>query len=64
MNHFNDVFLVIGTKVVKHSGKPFKSGKKEGTISGLTTNPHTGKVAYTFEEDGSVVDAYQCKAVS
>jgi hypothetical protein len=57
----DDVYLVVGTKVVKYSGKPFKSGLKVGTISGLTKNLHTGKVAYTFEEDGSVVDAYQCR---
>ena len=64
LKYLNDVPLVIGTKAVKYSGKPFKSGLKVGTILGLTENPHTGKVAYTFEEDGSVVDAYQCKVVS
>lgn len=58
---FAEVPLAIGTKVVKQSGKPFKSGMKIGTIKGLTTNEHTGKIAYTFVEDESVVDAFQCK---
>ena len=53
--------LPIGTKVVKISGKPFKSSKKIATIKDLTLNRFTGKIAYEFEEDDSCVDAYQCK---
>jgi hypothetical protein len=51
----------IGQKVVKHSGKPFKSGKKTATVKGYASNPNSGKVAFVFEEDDSVVDAYQTR---
>ncbi len=51
----------IGQQVYKTSGKPFKSKEKYNTVSGITTNPHTGRQAFTFEEDESVVDAHQCE---
>ena len=38
------------------SRKPFKSGEKVNTITGLTTNPNTQKPAFRFKEDESVVD--------
>jgi hypothetical protein len=50
----------VGLKVEKKSHKPFKSGKIINTIKGITINNNTGKVAYTFFEDDSVVDAHQC----
>lgn len=50
----------VGKMIVKHSGKPFKSGEKEGTVISLTINPHTEKDAFLMN-DGSIVDCYQCK---
>jgi len=50
-------------KVRKRSGQPFKSGKKINTVKGETTNLNTGKPAYTFHEDDSVVDQYICREV-
>jgi len=60
----------IGLKVQKkgktrkeRSPKPFKSGFKTNTVKGVTINPNTGKPAFTFIEDESVVDADLCVAV-
>ena len=50
-------------KVKKISRKPFKSGNKINTIKGEGINPYTGKVAYIFEEDESIVDKYKCEIV-
>lgn len=47
-------------KVRKKSGKPFKSRNKTNTVKGTTTNPHTGKPAFIFFEDDSVVDQDKC----
>lgn len=52
----------IGTKVFKPSGKPFKSGKKVNTISGVVDHPYKpGAKAYTFDEDDSVVSVEMCR---
>ena len=56
-----DFILEIGTKVVKTSGKPFKSTLKINTVKGLTYNPITGKISYTFYEDESNVECFRCK---
>lgn len=48
-------------KVIKKSGKPFKSGLKVNTVKSTTTNQNTLREAYIFEEDDSVVDVIQCK---
>lgn len=53
----------IGKAVYKPSGKPFKSGLKHNTVKELVINPNTNKVAYSFNEDDSVVDVYQCELV-
>lgn len=47
-------------KVAKKSGKPFKSQLKANTVKGETINPNTGKKAYTFWEDESIVDQDIC----
>jgi hypothetical protein len=49
--------------VEKISGKPFKSTFKKNTVKDVTINPHTGKLAYTFIEDDSIVDAMMCREV-
>lgn len=55
-----DLILEIGTKVVKLSGKPFKSTLKVNTVKGLTNNPYTDKISYTFNEDDSSVECFRC----
>ena len=50
----------IGKKVCKKSGSPFKSKLKVNTISGIVIHWITGKLAYTFEEDSSIVETKQC----
>jgi len=52
---------MIGKRVYKKSGKPFKSTEKVNTVSGVTINPNTNKKAFTFEEDDSIVDCFICK---
>lgn len=57
----------VGKKVHKCTGsrknrepKPFKSQLKVNTVKALSTNLHTGKIAFTFVEDDSVVDCRSC----
>lgn len=56
-----------GTKVVKFSGKPFKSGEHVNTVKDVVEHPNkidknTGKgvPAYTFYEDDSIVECANC----
>lgn len=56
-----------GTKVVKFSGKPFKSGEYVNTVKDVIEHPDkidkdTGKgvPAYTFVEDDSIVECARC----
>jgi len=53
----------IGDKVVKKSGKPFKSTNKVATIKGFLVNPQSPKgcMAASFLEDDSLVDLKQIK---
>lgn len=59
----------IGKKVAKSvfrigkNPKPFKSGLRENTVKEITECPFTGKVAYTFVEDDSIVRAEICEVV-
>jgi len=51
-----------GKKVVKISGKPFKSGLKENTVKDIISHPKLeGKLAYLFYEDDSFVSVEMCK---
>lgn len=52
----------VGKRVSKRK-KPFKSGNKTNTVSGITINPNTGKHAFVFEEDDSIVDANICEII-
>ena len=56
--------LPVGTKVVKPSGKPFKSRQKVNTIAGYTIHPKLGNACYTFTEDDSYVEAWRCKELN
>ena len=50
--------MKIKDKVVKKSGKPFKSGSKVGTILEFCINPYSNKPAVRIKEDNSIVDLY------
>lgn len=50
----------IGKQVAKKSKKPFKSGSKVNTITGVITNTQTGNPAFTFQEDDSNVECWRC----
>lgn len=53
--------LSPGSKVMKLSGKPFKSGLKVNTIESITTHSvFPDKTAYRFKEDDSIVEAWRC----
>lgn len=56
----NDWINWKGKEVIKHSKKPFKSGKITGIVVDLTTNPNSGKVAFRMNDE-SVVDCFQVK---
>ena len=53
----------VGKAVVKKSRNPFKSGEKIGTVKGITTNPFTNRMAFTFNEDDSFVECMKCHLV-
>lgn len=63
LSHYQEMgVLVPESKVVKMSGKPFKSGSKVNTIKGVTAHPvFPEKTAYTFVEDDSIVEAWRCR---
>jgi hypothetical protein len=52
----------IGKKIEKHSGKPFKSGKKIEKVIGTTVNEFSKRFAFILTDE-SVVDCMQCKLV-
>lgn len=55
---------MIGQKVNKPKSKnPFKSTFLVNTVKGITVNPNTGRPGFTFEEDESIVDCFQCGLV-
>ena len=56
--------LNVGDRVIKKSGKPFKSGLKVGTIKDFTKNPHSGHDAVVMEEDGTIVNIQMIKPLS
>lgn len=57
----------IGKKVWKNpkttskfNPKPFKSGFQINTVKSVVVSPYSGKPAFTFEEDDSVVNCEIC----
>lgn len=54
----------IGMKVIKRSGKPFKSGLKINTVKGIVPHPNIPAAAFTFEEDDSKVWIGACREVN
>lgn len=66
MRPFTDVEVrrwarMVGQKVCKPSGKPFKSGNKVGTVAAIGMHSHTEQLAFTMEEDGSRVECFRCE---
>jgi len=56
---------MIGRRVNKpKSGKPFKSTLQVNTVKGITVNPNIGRIAFTFEEDDSIVNCETCELVN
>ena len=55
-----DYVLMIGKKVQKTSGKPFKSGRKDNTVKGLVRHPTLNNLCYIFVEDDSYVECWRC----
>lgn len=52
----------LSMRVVKLSGKPFKSGFKINTVKSTDyVHPITGKVCYHFIEDDSYVEIHRCR---
>jgi len=50
----------IGLTITKKSGKPFKSGLKDGIPLAMAINPYRTGTAFLMN-DGSIVNAHQCK---
>lgn len=53
----------VGLEVIKHSNKPFKSGRHTAIVVEYTTNPHSDKAGFKLN-DGSIVDCHQCKLLT
>jgi hypothetical protein len=53
---FNSIIYSTGTKVIKLSHKPFKSGSVVNNVKEVVTHVQTGLPGYTFIEDDSVVE--------
>ncbi len=62
-HHDYDETISIGDRVCKRSRKPFKSRNQVNTVAGITINENTQRVAFTFVEDDSTVDAWICRKV-
>lgn len=53
-------WAALGLKVRKPSGKPFKSGSKVNTITGMSEHFVTKLPTFTFAEDDSQVECFRC----
>lgn len=51
---------MVGERIVKRSGKPFKSGKKVGVAMAICVHDHTTNPAFLMD-DGSQVECRRCK---
>jgi hypothetical protein len=52
-------------RVIKLTGKPFKSGRKINTVkSDNFIHPVTGKPCYHFDEDNTYVEIHRCRQVT
>lgn len=44
--------------------KPFKSGLKKNTVTGIVKHAQTSNLAFVFLEDDSQVECWRCSVVS
>lgn len=51
---------MVGTKVIKRTGKPFKSALKVNTVKAMLQHPYTPHKAFSFHEDNSLVECFRC----
>lgn len=54
---------MVGKRVRKLSPKPFKSGSKVNTVKAVVPHPVLNILAFTFEEDDSIVECRRCVIV-
>lgn len=59
-DHYELAKSMIGFAVQKRSNRPFKSGNRVNTCSGIGRNPNTNLWGLLFHEDDSIVDVKQC----
>lgn len=61
-----DAQALVGCRVEKWSGKPFKSTLKINTVRAVVEHPQRpgGGLAFTFVEDDSVVAVEMCRKVA
>ena len=57
----DDYASMVGCKVVKYSGKPFKSKSLINTIKSMgELHPVTGRKTFLFVEDEAYVECFRC----
>ena len=56
--------FMIGKRIRKCSGKPFKSKLKAATVVDIIEHPQTQRPAFLLKEDGTIVAAIQCELYS
>jgi hypothetical protein len=60
--NLDELQAMVGRRVHKMSGKPFKSRLWNATVKGVITHPLTQKPAFTFLEDETYVEVARCLA--
>lgn len=56
----NGYYELVGKKVKKDSGKPFQSKNKINTVKSIVFHPQRFVLAFSFEEDNSLVECGKC----
>jgi len=64
MNKANNYDYLVNKKVRKKSDKPFKSTLKINTIKEVILHPFDLTVAFTFNEDDSIVKMEVCEVIN
>jgi hypothetical protein len=62
-HHEEDYSHLIGKKVKKVSGKPFKSSLKINTVAFICFKPQLQRQCFCFHEDDSFVECFRCEEV-
>lgn len=58
--YFAEAMRLIGKRVCKDSGKPFKAGKHIALVNGVVPHELTGRAALTFADVAGQVEARRC----